>query len=304
MSETIECVVVGGGPAGLTAAIYLARFRRQVVVIDAGESRAAMIPTSHNHAGFPDGIAGEELLARMRAQAEKYGAEIRTGRVLDIAALGDGFRLDSDDGAITARAVLIATGVVNRRPPIAEADHDEALARGLLRYCPICDGYEASGQRIAVLGADGHGVAEALFLRQYSDDVTLLTLVEADLDQGDRADCERAGVAIETRPASAFAFDECVRVIFEDGGEERYDTLYPALGSNGNCELIDAMKVAQDEDGCVPTDRHQRLKVDGLYAAGDIVAALDQISVAMGHGAIAATAMHNDLRNKDGKTPR
>ena len=87
-----------------------------------------------------------------------------------------------------------------------------------------------------------------------------------------------------------------------DGEEARFDTLYPALGSNGNCELIEAMKVARDEEGCVSTDAHQRLSVEGLYAAGDIVAALDQISVAMGHGAVAATAMHNDLRAKDGQT--
>ncbi len=304
MAERIECVVVGGGPAGLTAAIYLARFRRQVVVIDAGDSRAAMIPRSHNHAGFPDGIEGPELLRRMREQAVQYGAELRVGRVTDMAKDDDGFRIETDDGPLHARAVLIATGVVNRRPPIEEAEHDAALAAGLLRYCPICDAYEARGQRIAVLGSDEHGVAEALFLRNYSDHVTLLTLVAADLDAGDRADLDKAGVPVEPRPVSAFDFSGGeVHVTFEDGASQAFGTLYPALGSIGNCELLDAMDISLADEDCVPTDRHQRLNKHGLYAAGDIVAALDQISVAMGHGAVAATAMHNDLRKRDGKTP-
>ncbi|WP_420605217.1 NAD(P)/FAD-dependent oxidoreductase [Novosphingopyxis sp.] len=304
MTERIECVVVGGGPAGLTAAIYLARFRRQVAVIDAGGSRAAMIPRSHNHAGFPEGIAGPELLRRMREQAAQYGADIRGGTVTAMRRDGEGFRLETAEGAIHSRAVLIATGVVNRRPPIEQAAHDAALAAGLLRYCPICDAYEAKGQRIAVLGADGHGVAEALFLSTYSDQVALLTLVATDLDAGDRADLDKAGVPVEPRPVSAFDFSGGkVRVAFADGGEQSFDTLYPALGSTGNCELLDAMHISLADEDCVPTDRHQRLEPEGLYAAGDIVAALDQISVAMGHGAVAATAMHNDLRKLDGKTP-
>ena len=172
-----------------------------------------------------------------------------------------------------------------------------AIARSATRY-------EARGQRIAVLGADGHGVAEALFLSTYSDDVTLLTLVATDLDPGDRADLDKAGVPVEPRPVSAFDFSgDALRVTFEDGEDRRFDTLYPALGSTGNCELLDALDISLADEDCVPTDRHQRLKPEGLYAAGDIVAALDQISVAMGHGAIAATAMHNDLRKMDGQTP-
>ncbi len=303
MTEPIDCLIVGGGPAGLSAAIYLGRFRRSVILIDAGGSRAAMIPRSHNHPGYPGGIEGPELLRRMRAQAAQFGAQIRKDTVTAITR-GDGvFTAATGDGDIQARAVLIATGVVNRRPPIGEAEHDAALQAGLLRYCPICDGYEARGGRIAVLGADGHGVAEALFLRTYSEDVTLLALIETELDAGDRADLDKAGVPVEPRAVSAFRFEgNAVHTVLSDGEERAFDTLYPALGSTGNCELLWPLGVEPNAEECVPTDGHQRLGPDGLYAAGDIVAALDQISVAMGHGAIAATAMHNDLRKIDGKS--
>jgi len=315
VTQTYDCIIVGGGPAGLTAATYLARYRRRVLLIDAGKSRAAMIPRSHNHSGYPDGIEGVELLRRMALQAAQFGAELRNGCVAKIARRNDngdddGFVLTlAEGGSVEARAVLIATGVVNRRPPIDDEAHDAALAAGTLRYCPICDGYEAGGwecesggeRRIAVVGADGHGVAEALFLKTYSEHVTLMTLIACDLDEHDRADLSHAGVMWETRPASGFAFEEnSVTVTLDDGEEKRFDTLYPALGSNANSELVEQLGLDLNDEGCIVADKHQRLGMKGLYAAGDIVAALDQISVAMGHAAIAATTIHNDLRHVDG----
>src|SRR5215218_4420581 len=115
----MDCFVIGGGPAGLTAAIYLARFRRRFAVVDAGASRALWIPVSHNHAGHPDGIPGPELLGRMRAQAERYGAEVVRGRVERLERRGDGFaaRLEGS-GALEAARVLLATGSEDGRPPL------------------------------------------------------------------------------------------------------------------------------------------------------------------------------------------
>lgn len=326
MNTQYDCIIVGGGPAGLTAAIYLARYRRRILLIDAGKSRALMIPRSHNHAGFPDGVEGVELLKRMAVQAAQFGAELRSGRAAKIERVnaengedGDandgGFVLTlADGGKVAARSVLIATGVVNLRPPIEEQAHDAALAAGTLRYCPICDGYEAGrwerdtgrGEgRIAVLGADGHGVAEALFLKTYAEGVTLLTLVTCELTDHDQEDLKRAGVTWEMRAASGFVFDEDgVTVTLEDGHELRFDTLYPALGSNANSDLVARLGLDLDDQRCIMTDKHQRLGMKGLYAAGDIVAALDQISVAMGHAAVAATTIHNDLRDADGEAPK
>ncbi|WP_296679671.1 NAD(P)/FAD-dependent oxidoreductase [Novosphingobium sp.] len=300
----IDCVIVGGGPAGLTAAIYLARFRRRVVVYDRGGSRAAMIPRSHNHSGYPEGIPGKELLALMAQQARQFGAVLRQGNVTEIVRAGADWLLTAGGEPMVARSVLFATGVDNRYPDIPRDVHDTALNAGKLRYCPICDAFEASGQRIAVVGAESHGVAEALFLRHYTDRVTLHTLVECELHEKDRADLARAGVDWDPRPVLRYAFDDdAVRLHFADGTVTEADTLYPALGSDPNIELIGQLGFRLDGERCVLTDAHQRMGLDGLYAAGDVVAALDQISVAMGHASIAATAIHNDLRNRDGQTP-
>ena len=134
----MDCLVIGGGPAGLTAAIYLARFRRRFLVIDAAASRASWIPVSHNLAGYPDGIAGTELLARMRAQAERYGTEIIRDRIERLEQpTGGGFVAVMADGSRhAAERVLLASGTEDVPPPLALPDRAEAVRRGLLRYCP------------------------------------------------------------------------------------------------------------------------------------------------------------------------
>ena len=301
---TFDTAIIGGGPAGLTAAIYLARYRRKVIVFDRGGSRAALIPTSHNHAGYPHGIHGTDLLAAMAEQAQQYRAELRSGDVASITAAGQVWQLCGDGIDLTARTVLFATGTVNRYPAIPRDVHDAALAAGTLRYCPVCDAFEATGQRIAVVGAESHGVAEALFLRTYSDRVTLFTMVQCELHEKDRDDLAKAGVSWDPRPIASYDFsDQTVRLGFADGSTAGADTLYPALGSDPNDSLIKQLGLRTTSDDCILTDSYQRLGLDGLYAAGDIVSGLDQISVAMGQAAVAATTLHNDLRARDGKVP-
>ena len=134
-----DCIIIGAGPAGLTAAIYLARYHLSIRLFDSGDSRAALIPRTHNHAGFPDGIAGSELLARMREQAARFGAVRDAVTVTALDPGDEGFTVTADGQRYKARAVLLATGVVNTPPRMERAEHDRALARGLLRYCPICD---------------------------------------------------------------------------------------------------------------------------------------------------------------------
>ena len=299
-----DAAIIGGGPAGLTAAIYLARYRRKLVVFDRGGSRASMIPTSHNHAGYPQGIHGADLLAAMRKQAEQFGAELCAGDVQHISAQGQGWHLTGENIDLTARTVLFATGTVNRYPEIPRAVHDAALAAGKLRYCPVCDAFEAAGQRIAVIGAESHGVAEALFLRTFSDRVTLFTLEQCELHEKDRADLAKAGITWDPRPVGSYDFSgDGVRLGFADGSHADADTLYPALGSDPNDSLIKQLGLRTAADDTIMTDAHQRLGLNGLYAAGDIVSGLDQISVAMGQAAVAATTLHNDLRAREGRTP-
>lgn len=300
----LDCLVVGGGPAGLTAAIYLARFRRKVAVVDDGNSRALWIPRSHNCAGFPDGIGGRELLARMTSQAECFGANLIRDRIERIEGAAGDFRADGQAIRLKARAIILATGTVNRRPDMDPATHQAALDRGQLRYCPICDGFEAVGQAIGVLGADARGVAEALFLRTYSENITLLAVDTVEIDDGDRARLDTAGIRLEKRRLTRLDFTEAsVSALLEDGGALNLDTVYPALGSDSNDMLAQVLGLEMGDGCCIAVDQKQRTSREGVYAAGDIVHALDQISVAMGHAAIAAATLHNDLRERDGLLP-
>jgi thioredoxin reductase (NADPH) len=299
MTEPIlDCLIVGGGPAGLTAAIYLARFHLDIMVVDAGKSRAAWIPCTRNVSGFPDGIEGTELLQRMRDQAQKYGAKIVTEQVtkLDRDEKSGTLTATWGSGEASARAVLLATGVSNRRPPMDEALHDQALSRGLVRYCPICDGYEVTDKRVGVIGSVRHGGAEAVFIRSFTADVTLIAPDRAlSLGPVDQQKLKDAGIECVDGPTQAVAIsNECI-VVDTAEGHYAFDSIYPALGSDTHTQLAEMVGAALSNDSCIKVDSHQRTSVPGVYAAGDVVIGLDQISHAMGEGGVAATTIRNDL---------
>jgi thioredoxin reductase (NADPH) len=295
----MDCLVIGGGPAGLAAAIYLARFRRRFLVIDAAASRASWIPVSHNLAGYPEGIAGAELLTRMRAHAERYGSEIIHGDVerLERPAGGGFVAVMADGSRYEARRVLLASGTEDVPPPLALPDRAEAVRRGLLRYCPICDAYEVSGRRLALAGSRSCRIQEALLLRGYTADLTLITLQDPwELSEDERSTLAEAGIKIIEAPAAKLALqDDALAVHTLDGQSHRFDSLYVALGLRARSGLATKLGAAHDAEGALIVDAHQLTTVPGLYAAGDVVQGLAQISVAMGQAAVAATAIHNGL---------
>jgi thioredoxin reductase (NADPH) len=296
MTWLADCLVVGGGPAGLTAAIYLARYHLRVQLFDAGASRAALIPCTRNHAGFPDGISGRALVDRMRRQALLAGAEIHSGRV-DHLHLNDGdFVAQIGVTAVRAQTVLLATGVTNHAPRIPADLHAAALAAGRLRYCPVCDGFEVTDQAVAVIGTGVHGTKEALFLRSYTKDVTLISNGPAHaLDPAPRAELTAGGIDIVDGPAIDFWLESDGLSVDTASGRRTFASIYPALGSEIHSGLAKALGANLANEGCIKVDDHQRTSVAGLYAAGDVVSGLDQISHAMGEAGVAATTIRNDL---------
>ena len=296
---TADALVIGGGPPGLTAAIYLARFHLRTIVVDAGNSRAASIPRTRNHAGYPGGIVGTDLVAAMRAQAAENGATLVAGHVAALHRDGDAFVAAVDGSSLRARAVLLATGVVNRRPPVDDAFHAAALASGALRYCPVCDGFEVTDRRVAVLGTGEHGVREARFLRSYTADLTLIAPDgRHDLSAADRAVLADAGIVAVDGPARDYRLVDGGLEVATAAGRLTFASLYPALGSHIRSGLAASLGAATVDAGCITVDDHQRTTVPGLYAAGDVVLGLDQISHAMGEGGVAATTLRNDLAER------
>jgi thioredoxin reductase (NADPH) len=301
--EPLDCLVIGAGPAGLTAAIYLARFRRRFRVIDGGKSRARLIPTSHNHAGFPEGIAGPALLDRMAAQALKYGALITPGTVTELTKMDDGiFAVTVGAERIHATTVLLATGVVDIEPDLPNVE--AAIERGLIRHCGVCDGYEVTGHRIAVIGRGDKGLREALFLRTYTADVTLMSHGKPlELSPAETQAAAEAGIVLIEEPIASVEVegDRIASLTTTGGSCAAFDSVYSALGDDVRSTLVLSLSVHLEDGGCVIVDDHLRSSLPGLFAAGDVVVGLDQISVAMGHAAIAATAIHNHLpRNEVG----
>ena len=294
----MDCLVIGAGPAGLSAAIYLARFRRRFRLIDAGASRAATIPISHNHPGFPDGIAGPELLGRMRRQAEQYGATITEGRVERLEPQDDGSFLAYLGGeTMHAERILLATGEQDIEPALPGLK--DAIQRGLVRHCPICDAFEVTDQKVALIGYGRCRLNEAQLLCAYTADLTLLTLgYPLDMEHQDMDRLLAIGVKIVEDPVDRLAVADNTIMTWHmrSGATHRFDAIYNALGVRMRSELATELGARCDQDGALVVDAHQQSSLPGLYAAGDVVQGLSQISVAMGQAAIAATAINTSLQ--------
>jgi thioredoxin reductase (NADPH) len=314
----VDCLVIGAGPAGLTAAIYLARFRRSLVLADAGRSRARLIPISKNTPGFPGGVHGETLLAELREQAGRFGVEPQACRVTALRRDGDGFVATlsgadcnpEDDGGsgasredvaanatvLHAERVILATGVVDALPDIDGCD--AAIRAGVVRLCAVCDGYETDGRRVGVYAPADTLTGHARWMRSLCRDVTAI-VAKGTLGEDARRELEGLGIAIvENAGAPVWDGRGRIRLTRADGGEAAFDAFYPVLGARSQSRLATALGAECTKEGDLVVDEHQRTTVPGLYAIGDVVSALNQISVGYGHAAIAATAVHNELPHR------
>jgi len=285
--------VVGAGPAGLTAAVYFGRFRRRCLVLEDGHSRAQWIPTSHNIPGFTAGIGGDEFLATLKEQALKFGAQLRRAHVSSLDDHAGVFTVRTDNDTLHCRYVLLATGVRDHLPPIDGAE--TAVTRSVLRVCPICDAFEAIDQRIAIIGDGALGEREAAFLRNYSDTVTVLDIGPSNRI-GKPPSTGAGGVERISIHLSQLEIKENRVTLASSQGERQFDVAYLALGSTPQHGLARSLRAECDERDALMVDAHQATSVPRLYAAGDVVRGLNQVVVAAAEGAIAATDIHNKLR--------
>lgn len=299
-----DTLVVGGGPGGLTAAIYLRRFTRDVALVDKGNSRLRLIPVSHNYPGFPEGVPGTTLLGNLTAQLERYGGTVTHGEILDLRIEDGVFVADClpegspEDARRTIRAhtVLLATGVADVGLPVEL--WREAIAFGSVRLCPVCDGFDVMDKHIAVATSATNPVGHALFMRTFSAEVTLFERGSPSmLTDEDRRRLLAAGVRLVDSPLLSVTLDASMKPVLhtEDGQEHGADVFYPMLGENARSGLAAQLgaETAQCEE--IVVDAHGATSVPGLYAIGDVTVGLNQIAVATGQAARAATHIHNRL---------
>jgi thioredoxin reductase (NADPH) len=301
--QPLDCVILGAGPAGLTALTYLARFHRRAVALGGRgpRPRLLLIDRTYNLPGYPDGISGAGLLRRLREQAEEHD-----GRILDtVAHRVDGQRGDftvhvTDGPPMRARAVLLAMGVCDRQPDIPGV---ERHVGHFVRYCPVCDGYEHTGKRLGILGDGGSVARHALFLRTFSDRIAVFLHGQSPDTLGRyRPMLDRRGIAVyEPKVVRILEGDHPESdhpgcgVALADGSEHPLGVLYGALGCEVNLDPVRHLDLKLDDEGYVLVDVNQQTSIPGLYAAGDLVSDISQISVAFGQAAVAAVRIHNSL---------
>lgn len=291
-----DAIVIGAGPAGLIGATYLARYRRHILVVDGGDSRAALIPKSHNIPGFPSGISGPRLLERLCDQAKTAGAHITRGLVTGLRRGGGLFHAMGLAEPASARAVLLATGMSDISVPAHLPE--PATWRGIVRWCPICDGYESTDRRIVLVGEAEHGPSHARFLRTYTRDLTLVLTPEGGPPSAEeRAELQAQGITVvEDLPVSVTLSRKSGALHLQSGRELPFDVLYPMNGRVRHADLATSLGARCTDDGRLAVDGVTReTSIPGLYAAGDVVASLNQVCVATAEAALAATAIHDAL---------
>ncbi|MET0859326.1 MAG: NAD(P)/FAD-dependent oxidoreductase [Telluria sp.] len=291
-----DTLIIGGGPAGLTAAIYLRRFTRKVALFDKGNSRLSWIPVLHNYPGFPDGVAGTDLLNNLRCQLARYDGAVTNAEIVRLRIDDGVFVGQYDGGEVRALTVLLATGIQDIGLPIES--WRAAVASGAVRLCPVCDGYDVIDKRIAVVSSETNPIGHAMFMRTFSADVTLFDRSHGSiLSPDEQQQLDAAGVRYISSAVCGVTMTADMKPVLNtsNGKSYEFDVMYPMLGERARSELAAALGAETADCGDVVVDNFQATCVPGLYAIGDVVLGLNQISVATGQAAVAATRIHNTL---------
>ncbi|WP_069386045.1 NAD(P)/FAD-dependent oxidoreductase [Cellulosimicrobium cellulans] len=310
---TYDVAIVGGGPAGLSAAVTLARSLRSVVVIDAGEFRNAPAEGAHNLLGR-EGVPPHELLAAGRREATGYGAEIRPGRAVAARRVEDGFELDvvpadpaGADGVgastVRARRLLLASGLVDELPDVPGVR--ELWGRDVL-HCPYCHGYEVRGRRIGVLATSTNAIHQALLLRQLSDDVTIFLHTAPEPEDAAWEQLAALGVRVVEGRVARLAVDDSSRlagVVLEDGTTIDVDAVAVAPYLVARGELFEQLGGTLDDHAVggryVPADARGATPLPGVWAAGNSSDLAAMVGAAAAAGVMAGAQINAELVHED-----
>ena len=296
--DQVDVAIVGGGPAGLSAALMLGRCCRTVVVIDAGEQRNRKAHAIHGYL-TRDGASPADLLGTARSELATYpDVRLIEGRVTEVTGTRGAFEVRTAGGStLRARRVLLATGVVDVVPVIEGLP--ELFGRGV-HHCPHCDGYEYAGRPIGVYGQAGPGVEGALALLAWSDDIVLFTDGRP-LAAEDRAACLEQGVTVREERVTRLARRDgrLEAVVLAAGTPVPRDALFLVAGQREQSDLAKHLGCEISAEGIVVTDAHALTSVPGIYAAGDTSVGEQMVVVAAAQGAMAATKIHASLWDED-----
>lgn len=295
----LDAVIVGGGAAGLTAALYLGRFRRRVLLLDSGQQANRVSHAAH---GFftRDGASPSELISIGHEQLRPYTTvQVQHCEVTAIAPGGAGFTLTLEDGStVAARKLVLATGLKDTLPPI---EGIERFWGSSVLHCPYCDGWENRDKAVAIINDGAHAVHVAKLLRVLTDDMVLCTNGVSALTDEERAALGRLGVrVVETPPRVVEGQGRQVeRIVFEDGQTLAREAIFVRLNSTQHSPFATGLGCTLTPEGLVVVDEFGRTSVPGVYAAGDLAARFRQLTMAVTQGAVAGVGVNMDLIAED-----
>ncbi len=298
MPDIYEAAIAGGGIAGLQAAIQLGRYQHNVLVVDKGFGRSTLCHSYHNILGWPDGISGSELRSIGRQQAERMGVQFVEDTVVHADKLDNGrIRLQGIQTHYEASSLLIATGILDRFPDLPGLRDCLGLS---IYVCPDCDGYEIRDRRTVVLGSGAVGAAMALLLRDYTSELLLVNHEQKPIPDTWQHKLQDARIRTVHEPAVAIHSEAGMlqRIVLHNGDVLEAERGFIAFGGNAvHSDWTRGLGVERMENRHIVTDpRSKRTNVQGVWAAGDIGVHAEQVTVAMGEGALAAIWMHKYLK--------
>jgi thioredoxin reductase len=293
--STYDCIIIGGGPAGLTCAIFLARYRRRVLIVDSGKPRNYASRAIHGFLGQHN-IAPGELLARGRAEAEAAGAEICHCVAQCVERSGDIFEVTTSAGMMRSRRVVLAYGVRDILPDIPGI---AAYYGGSVFHCPDCDGYEVRDKRVGVIGWGKKVVGLALELLQWTDELTVFTDGHArEWTDEHHSKLLALGIGVVDEKIVSLIGDEGMvrEAVLSTGVQVSLDALFFTIGVTRSCVLAEGLGCQVDEQRPnIIVDKHRQTSVEGIYAIGDLVPGSQLAITSAADGAIAAIAINKSL---------
>jgi len=298
MRSDAEVIIVGGGAAGLSAALMLRRCLRSVLLFDTGKPRNGVAHATHGYL-TRDGLPPSEWLKLAREEVLRYGARVLPEEVVDLVPDGERFTIrTAADQCFTARKVLIATGVRDILPQLAGFDDFYGTS---VFHCPYCDAWEVRDQPLVAYGPGNRALPLALNLCTWSREVTLLTDGPYDFTLDERSRLERNGVTLCTVPVARLEGTAGMlqHVLLSDGQRLPCKALFFCTGHELNWKMPVSLGTEVAPNGEVVTDLNQRTGIRGVFVAGDASIDTHFISVACAEGAKAAVAIHEELRNDD-----
>ncbi len=303
---TYDLIIIGGGPAGLTAGIHTSRLGLRTVIFDGGilGGRAVEASIYENFPGFPEGIVGKELIERMEKQISKFGAEVKTfEEATDLEVKGELKTISTSKAIYRSLALIIATGTQRRKLQVA--GENEFLGRGV-SYCKNCDGPFFKGLRVAIVGFTKEAIEDSLFMADISKEVLLITHAEK-IEASEALKkklLEKTNIEVVNGKVVEIVGEEVVkaiRIIDLTSKQEMLkgvDGAFISLGWAPTSEIVRKVGIDVDEKGCIKVDRWQRTNIEGVFAAGDCTCGGMQVVTAAGEGAMAATAALKYIRCK------